>query len=354
MIVRLLDFQNAKRERAALFPYSRRAMPTRTKREVYRHYRGGESAEVLARRFGLSRSCTDQIINDLDVARTMELPLDHIGNEEFARLCSEKKDREILRALPENDPPARKPQAPGGLPAYLASLYEVPLLTREQESRLFRKMNYLKYKASVLRGKIGPGRSNIRLVRQIGKLYDESIAVKTQIVSANLRLVVSIAKRYVRPTHDLFELVSDGNVSLLRAVDKFDFSRGNKFSTYATWAIMKNFARTFQDAARYRERFSTGHLEILDSEDMRSNEYEEKSSQVERESQVKSILEGLDERERLIVRAHFGLCSGHEPLTLTQIGVVIGVTKERVRQLQVRAMDKMRAAAGDSRVECLA
>ena len=79
---------------------------------------------------------------------------------------------------------------------------------------------------------------------QIEKLYDESIATKNQIIRANLRLVVSIAKRYVGPTQDFFELVSDGNISLLRAVDKFDFSRGNKFSTYATWAIMKNFART--------------------------------------------------------------------------------------------------------------
>ena len=79
---------------------------------------------------------------------------------------------------------------------------------------------------------------------RIENLYEESVATKNQIISANLRLVVSIAKRYVGPAEDFFELVSDGNLSLIRAVEKFDVSRGNRFSTYATWAIMKNFART--------------------------------------------------------------------------------------------------------------
>ena len=74
-----------------------------------------------------------------------------MGNEQFARLRSEKKQREILGPLPESDLPAKKPRLPSGLPAYLASLYEVPLLTREQEAHLFRKMNYLKYQASKLR-----------------------------------------------------------------------------------------------------------------------------------------------------------------------------------------------------------
>jgi len=161
-------------------------------------------------------------------------------------------------------------------------------------------------------------------------------SAEQKLISSNLRLVVSIAKRQIRPTRNFFELVSDGNVSLLRAVNKFDFSRGNKFSTYATWAIMKNFARTLHDAARHRDRFCTNHSEMFSyTEDVRVDQYDQESAQIQRESQVKGILERLDERERQIVTARFGLIRGHEPQTLTQVGATMGVTKERVRQIQV-------------------
>ena len=84
---------------------------------------------------------------------------------------------------------------------------------------------------------------------RIDRLAEESLRTKNQIVQANLRLVVSIAKRHVTASEDFFGLVSDGNMSLIRAVEKFDYSRGNKFSTYASWAIMKNFARTIPDSS---------------------------------------------------------------------------------------------------------
>jgi RNA polymerase primary sigma factor/RNA polymerase sigma factor len=330
--------------------------PTRieTKREIYEQYRHGASVTALAQQFDQSRRRIYRIINDLNAARIMALPLDYIGNEQFTGPCSEKMEREIL-ALPEDDPAARKPRAPSGLPAYLAGLYDMPLLNREQESHLFRKMNYLKYKASALRAQLDLNHPASRLMRQIEKLYDEFVAAKTKIVCANLRLVVSIAKRYVRPTRDFFELVSDGNVSLLRAVNKFDFSRGNKFSTYASWAIMKNLARTFHDDNRHSDRFRTSYSELFpQTEDEHKDPHEQESAQIQRESQVESILGQLGERERQIVTARFGLIRGHEPLTLTQVGVVMGVTKERVRQLQTRAMSTLRAAAEESRIECMA
>ena len=203
----------------------------------------------MAQRFCQPRTRIHRIINEMRTAGSWSLPLDHIGNEQFARLRSQKKEAEILGPLPESDLPTKKPRLPSGLPPYLASLYEVPLLTREQEAHLFRKMNYLKYKAGKLREKLDLNRPKRSLMDQIEKLYDESVATKNQIIRANLRLVVSIAKRYVGPAGDFFELVSDGNMSLIRAVEKFDFSRGNKFSTYASWAIMKNFARTIPDRA---------------------------------------------------------------------------------------------------------
>jgi RNA polymerase sigma factor (sigma-70 family) len=293
-----------------------------------------------------------QLTDEMRAARIMELPLDHIGSEQFARQGLERKEREILRVLPKTDPPARKLRVPGGLPAYLASLYEVPLLTRDEEAHLFRKMNYLKCKASVLRAQLNSSQPQSRLMDRIEKLYEESVATKNQIVSANLRLVVSIAKRYAGPTQDFFELVSDGNMSLLRAVDKFDVSRGNKFSTYASWAIMKNFARTIPDALRHRDRFSTSHPEMFSTiEDASADYYDREAAQIQRESQVEKILDRLDERERKIVTSHFGLIRGQEPLTLKQIGATMGVTKERIRQIQVRAMSRLRAAAEEDRIE---
>ena len=188
---------------------------------------------------------------------------------------------------------------------------------------------------------------------RIENLYEESVAIKNRIVSANLRLVVSIAKRYVGPAEDFFELVSDGNMSLIRAAEKFDVSRGNRFSTYATWAIMKNFARSIPAVFRHRDRFRTADAEVFNAAvDLRADPHEQESAQLCRETQVKRILCCLDERERQIVAGRFGLTRGQTPLTLMQVGAAIGVTKERVRQIQSRAMGKLRKAAEEDQVDC--
>ena len=99
--------------------------------------------------------------------------------------------------------------------------------------------------------------------------------VKDLLVKCNMRLVVSIAKKHSVQTDNFFELLSDGNMSLLRAVEKFDYSRGNKFSTYASWAIMKNFARSIPEEKRRRERYLTSNDEFFDAAaDTRSDEHE--------------------------------------------------------------------------------
>ena len=151
----------------------------------------------------------------------------------------------------------------------------MPLLTREQEAHLFRKMNYLKYQANRLREQLDPTRAKTADLDEIERLQEEALAVKNQIIRANLRLVVSIAKRHVGPSNNFFELVSDGNMSLIRAVEKFDYARGNKFSTYASWAIMKNFARTIPEENYRRDRFVTGHEEMFEAAaDNRTDEHE--------------------------------------------------------------------------------
>ena len=147
-------------------------------------------------------------------------------------------------------------------------------------------------------------------------------------------------------TDNFFELVSDGNMSLIRAVEKFDFARGNKFSTYASWAIMKNFARTIPDEHKRRDRFRTSQSEMFAAtEDARTDQYEQESAQIAARAQIGRILERLDEREQKIIISRFGLDHTHEPLTLKEVGEEMGVTKERIRQIEARALAKLRLAA---------
>ena len=147
-----------------------------------------------------------------------------------------------------------------------------------------------------------------------------------------------------------FELVSDGNLSLMRAVEKFDFARGYAFATYAAWAIVNGFARATLTEYRRRERFRTNHGEtVLQAADGRhAPEVEEPR----RPASVASIIDGLDPREREIIVRRFGLRRGSNPLTLAEISSEIGVTKERVRQLESRALEKLRRRAVAARMEC--
>jgi RNA polymerase primary sigma factor len=323
-----------------------------TKRKIYHQSRRGETAEALAKKFCRTKTSIYRVIAEMRAERIMHLPLDYIANEQFAAIGTEREEKAVLGPVPAGEQPARKARLPSGLPPYLASLYEVPLLSREQEMHLFRRMNYLKYKAGKLRDSLDRSRPKNGVMDRIEEIYDAAVATKNEIISANLRLVVSIAKRHVGPAENFFELVSDGNMSLIRAVEKFDFARGNKFSTYASWAIMKNFARTIPDEHRHRDRFRTSHSEMFGTaEDSRSDQYGQETAQLEREAQVEKILESLDEREQQIIVNRFGLNRGHEPQTLKEVGAEMGVTKERIRQIEARALNKLRKAAQEENID---
>ena len=207
---------------------------------------------------------------------------------------------------------------------------------------LFRKLNYLKFKAQRRLEEIDPETARAADLDRIDALLDEAARVKNEIVQANLRLVVSIAKRHVYRGQDLFELVSDGNVSLMRAVDKFDYTRGYKFSTYASWALMKNFARSIPEQRRHVERYQTGWDTLFDSVGLRQPEEAETDQLVSLRGTVHRMLATLDTRERSIIQQRYGLDDGGEPQTLEQIGRRFGVSKERVRQLEARALTKLR------------
>jgi RNA polymerase primary sigma factor/RNA polymerase sigma factor len=332
----------------AVFPEQTGVLTDDVKKKIYQQSRRGESVDSLARRFCRTRTTIYRVLNEMRARRILELPLDYMYHESFDKAGIEK---DVLRPMPVAVAP-RKVRGPSGLPPYLAALYEVPLLTREQEYHLFRRFNYLKHKATKLRQKLDPARARTSLMNEIEKLYDEAVKIKNEIVQANLRLVVSIAKRHVSGSEDFFGLVSDGNMSLIRAVEKFDFSRGNKFSTYASWAIMKNFARTIPEEFKRRDRFRTSQDELFTTkQDVRSDEVGQESAQKVREQQIERILSRLDERERQIIVSRFGLDHNREPLTLKEVGHEMGVTKERIRQLEARALDKARLAAEEDHVE---
>jgi RNA polymerase primary sigma factor len=333
----------------AIFPDQTGLLTEEQKQRIYQQAKRGDSVDVLAKRYCRTRTTIYRVLNEVRAKRILELPLEYMYHESFDNPENEK---EILGPTPEPDTPPRKLRSPSGLPPYLAALYEVPLLTREQENHLFRKFNYLKYKASRLREKLNPASARTSEMNEIERLYEEAVRVKNEIVQANLRLVVSIAKRHVTGTEDFFSLVSDGNMSLIRAVEKFDFSRGNKFSTYASWAIMKNFARTIPEEYKRRDRFRTSQDELfIGQADQRPDSLNKEAMQNTLEKQVEKILAQLDERERQIIISRFGLNHNQEPLTLKEVGEEMGVTKERVRQIESRALSKARQVALTEHIE---
>lgn len=334
----------------AIFTPTAGPLDAEAKARVYRLHRLGVPVDNLARQFGRTRSSIYRIITETRARRILEVKLDFIDHPSFD---DPKAAAEILAPMPQpaDAKAARKAKAPKGLPPYLASLYEVPLLTREQEAHLFRKMNYLKSRAAKIRATLDPVRAKSADLDEIERLQEEALAVKNQIIRANLRLVVSIAKRHVGPNNNFFELVSDGNMSLIRAVEKFDFSRGNKFSTYASWAIMKNFARSIPEENYRRDRFVTGHEEMFESAaDTRADEHEYESSLKRMQEAIQGMLGRLDERERRIIVSRFGL-GGAVEQTLEQLGRELGITKERVRQIESRAQLKLKKIAGEQKLD---
>lgn len=335
----------------AILPAEADQLPIEARRAIFRQHRRGEPVESIARRLHRSRTSVERAIAEMRARRIQELSLEYVPNEEFERALEDRRlEKAILAPAPSAAVPGR-PRAASGLPPYLASLYEMPLLSRQQERQLFRKMNYLKFRAARLRGRLDPERPRERLMERIERAVDQAVAVKNEIVRANLRLVVSLARRYVGPTQTFFELVSDGNMSLMRAVEKFDYARGFKFSTYASWAIMKNFARTIPAEYRRQERFRTGQDESLPVvADERGNPHEELATAAARKSQIERLLDYLDERERRIIAARYGLGSHEQAQTLHEVGRLVGVTKERIRQIEARAMEKLRRAAAEQNV----
>jgi RNA polymerase primary sigma factor len=234
------------------------------------------------------------------------------------------------------------------LPIHLSRLCEAPLLKPEQEKLLFERMNYLLHQASVHRSLLSLARPSVSRLELVDKLIAMANWHRDRIVEANLRLVFSIVKKFVNANNTFDDLLSDGIIGLIRSVEKFDFSRGFRFSTYATQVVRRNSYQSVVLKQEERQKV-VGGLQDLDidvSEEDRTGTISE-ARWHELRARLSVMLNELDRREKFIIRARFSLGSHRKVHTLQTLADRLGISKERVRQLERRAMEKLQAMAGD-------
>jgi RNA polymerase primary sigma factor len=292
--------------------------------------------------------------------------------------------------------------------AYLVQLKRVALLSADQEVELAKRIEAGLYAAERLSTMSTPAEGDTALVRQLRRdlrwIMRDGERAKNHLLEANLRLVVSLAKRYTGRGMAFLDLIQDGNLGLIRAVEKFDYTKGYKFSTYATWWIRQAITRAMADQARTiripvhlaeiinrlarlqrelpkdlgreptveelarelditpeRVREIRGHARepisldqtIGEDGDSQLGDFIEDSEAVVAvdavsftllQDQLRSVLATLSEREAGVIRLRFGLTDGRAR-TLDEIGQIYGVTRERIRQIESKTMSKLRHPA---------
>ncbi len=308
-------------------------------------------------------------------------------------------------ALAEEEPevaaePLDAPSGPSSDPVrqYLREIGRVSLLTAEQEVDLARRVEAGVFAAEKLAD--DPG-MHPALCRDLDLIAMDGQRAKRQLIEANLRLVVSIAKRYVGRGLPFLDLVQEGNLGLIRAVEKFDYTKGYKFSTYATWWIRQAISRALAEHARtirvpvhvveminkivriqrqllqergreptpeeIAERLEVSSQRVLELmrfaqdpvslqapvgetedstlgdliEDADAVAPVESAAFVLLREHLEAVLSTLGDREKRVVQLRYGLTDG-EPHTLEEIGQVFGVTRERVRQIEAKTLAKLR------------
>jgi len=340
-------------------------------------------------------------IDDVAVAADRTEPSDDALDRVVQMLADE--DLEVLAA--EDEDPIRfdEEDFDSGAPTndlvriYLREIGKVPLLTAEEEVELAKAIEAGLFAEDKLCEKKAAGIE----CPELEDLVWEGIRAKQRLIEANLRLVVSIAKRYVGRGMLFLDLIQEGNLGLIRAVEKFDYTKGYKFSTYATWWIRQAITRAMADQARTiripvhmvevinklarvqrqmlqdlgreptpeelareldmtpekvievqkygREPISL-HTPLGEEGDSEFGDLIEDSEAVVPadavsftllQEQLHSVLDTLSEREAGVVSMRFGLTDG-QPKTLDEIGKVYGVTRERIRQIESKTMSKLR------------
>ncbi|GAA4025283.1 RNA polymerase sigma factor [Allokutzneria multivorans] len=346
----------------------------------------------------------DADLTDVEVDLTEDLAADEPAEEAPPAKGSEDFvwDEEESEALRQARKDAELTASADSVRAYLKQIGKVALLNAEEEVELAKRIEAGLYAAERLRKaedeneKLAP-----QLRRDLRWIVRDGERAKNHLLEANLRLVVSLAKRYTGRGMAFLDLIQEGNLGLIRAVEKFDYTKGYKFSTYATWWIRQAITRAMADQARTiripvhmvevinklgriqrellqdlgreptpeelakemditpekvleiqqyaREPISLDQT-IGDEGDSQLGDFIEDSEAVVAvdavsftllQDQLQSVLATLSEREAGVVRLRFGLTDG-QPRTLDEIGQVYGVTRERIRQIESKTMSKLR------------
>jgi len=226
-----------------------------------------------------------------------------------------------------------------------------PQLMKGGEERLmFLRFNFSKLRLCKLQKLIKKSGMTRKRAEDFVFWHDRFEHFREYLVRTNLALVLAMAKRTRLGDVDFAEIVSEGNMALIRAVDKFNVDRGFKFSTYACRAILKAFSRTALKSSRHRTRFPVEfepEMEKSDWQDRRRDAVEEDCID-ELKAIVDRNLADLSSVEETVIRRRFNWKQEEEtPLTLEEVGQIIGVTKERVRQIQNKALAKIRTVMED-------
>lgn len=347
---------------SAIFPFTTDPIRPADRQAILAAFDRGRSVESIAKQYCRTRSSIYRVVSQERAERLKARVIEYVPNPLFEHPEAEQI---ILHVLPTEA--LAKAQAtvaagknaksqdmlvarvPANLPGFLADIFNQPVMPQEMEMDAFRRMNYLKYKAEQQRQRLDPATANSSEISEIESLLAQARALKNQIVQGSLRVAVHVARRHQRVgghwrDADLMELVSDASIWLMRAADRFDFARGVKFSTYASYAIMKNFARDrVEQIARPDAKLVTGQEARL--EQVRERETPSVSDQVDALHASKDlavVIQKLPARERELVVAHYGLDQSQPAMSLSELGAKLGITKSRVRQIETRALRKLR------------
>jgi RNA polymerase sigma factor (sigma-70 family) len=325
------------------------ATNARTKKEA-------AMATVMVNKKMAVKSVSGPVMRAIPIPRALRQRAEELLLENYAFMDSplfrrKHIERELFTEDAERDLPLTSWYQPTRDEAIEDTMGGAPQLMSAAEERLmFQRFNYCKLRLSRLQNQVRKEGLTLDRAKDLIEWHRKFEHYREYLVRTNLALVLAMAKRTRLGDVDFAEVVSEGNMALLRAVDKFSVDRGFKFSTYACRAILKAFSRTALKASKHRTRFPVEFepdLEKSDWQDRRRDAVEDDCID-ELKAIVDRNLADLSSVEQTVIRRRFNWQQAEEsPLTLEEVGRIIGVTKERVRQIQNKAMTKIRTVMED-------